>query len=276
MQLANEGARAVIAIKRFWTTYEPDRDPDRKGQLREVDWVEYGPIGNLDLVSNIEKISRLAKVIDRADAADNAAVQLANIRWDAIRPQYEAWKAGRSGHVDGTPLAAWNRLSPEQADVLRIKGVKTVEEIAALGDTHIQRLGLPGMREVIADAKRFLAATDASAVQQDLRAKDEQLAAQRDELAEMKAQVETLAEIVRTNMAREVAEDATEIPSQNPAQYPETPSQNSLAGDDVVWVSASDVTGNAEHDATSRERALATEVAVRRGPGRPPKTQAAA
>lgn len=223
--------RAVIAIKRFWTEYKPGEG----GVLREVDYVEYGPIGNLDLVSNIETISRLSKVVDIADAADNPAVVLANLRWDAIRPQYEAWKAGRSGHVDGTPLAAWNRLSPEQADVLRIKGVKTVEEIAALGDTHIARLGLPGMREMIADAKRFLAATDTNAVQADLRAKDEQLAAQRDELAEMKAQVETLAAIVRDNMAREVAEDSAE----------------------------------ADEPATAGEP-------HRRGPGRPPKVQAAA
>jgi hypothetical protein len=95
---------------------------------------------------------RLAKLQPLA-GAQNPAVEMAHLRWSIIEKHDRAWLAGQEPPVEGTPLAAWNALNPEQADVLRANSIKTVEEVAALTDAHIARLPLPNLREVIRQAR---------------------------------------------------------------------------------------------------------------------------
>lgn len=182
-----------IFIKKFWTEYKPD--PKNPGQLREVDYVEYSPIGSVQKLSIPEAVSRLSNVIPlEGRAAQNPAVLMAHARWNAIKPHYEAWKAGHEVPLEGTPLAVWPGVSQELAQLFKMKGVKTVEQVAALTDTHIQSMGIPGLFDIIQNAKRFLVAQDKTAVSSALAEKDR-------EVAELKAQIAELIEIVKETKA---------------------------------------------------------------------------
>jgi hypothetical protein len=178
-----------LFIKRFWTEYKADPTPGDPHRMREVDWVAYAPIGSVQKTLLTEAVSRLSCVIPmQGRAAQNPAVVMAHMRWDAIRPHYEAWKAGREVPLDGTPLAVWPGISQEQGELLRMKGVRTVEQVAALTDTHRQSMGIPGLHDIIDNAKRFLAAQDKGAVARELADKDAKIAdlqAQMSELIEM-------------------------------------------------------------------------------------------
>ena len=201
-----------LFIHKFWTEYKPETKrievigPDGKpkesfeptGKLREVDWCAYSPIGSAQKTVLTESISRLSSVQPLGGKGENnPAVQMAHLRWEAIRPAYEAWKAGREVPIDGTPLAAWNGISPEQAELFRMKGVRTVEGIAGLTDTHKQSMGVPGLHNMIENARRFLTAQDKSAVTNALAQKDAEVAALRDQLSTQSEQIAELIAMVK-------------------------------------------------------------------------------
>jgi hypothetical protein len=139
-------------------------------KLKAVDWVACGPIGGNDRSVTHDRVARLAKLQPLA-GAQNPAVEMAHLRWSIIEKHYRAWLAGQEPPVEGTPLAAWNALNPEQADVLRANSIKTVEEIAALTDAHIARLPLPNMRELIRQARHFIDASEQTRFAESLAAK---------------------------------------------------------------------------------------------------------
>lgn len=180
-----------MTIYRFFTDYVPN--PNKPGEKKAVDKVEFGPIGSNGRSSTIERIGLLSKVRD--DGGQNPAVLMSKMIWDFIRPPYEAWKAGQELPETGTHLAAWTLLSYEQTEVLKAAGVKTVEQVAQLTDTHITRIPIPNLREIIRQAKTFLEAQDANksaAVIDAIKAENEDL----------KAKVEQLAEMVANSQAR--------------------------------------------------------------------------
>lgn len=198
-----------IFIKKFWTEYKPELKPkiiqeqgpggvmlnkevmEPTGELRAVDWVAYAPIGSIQKTLCTEAISRLSAVVPmEGRAAQNPAVKMAHDRWNAIRPAYEAWKKGQEVPVDGTPLAVWAGVNPELADLFRMKGVRTVEQVAGLTDTHRQSMGIPGLHDIIENAKRWLMAKDKNVVTSALEKKDA-------EIAELKAQMAELIEMVK-------------------------------------------------------------------------------
>lgn len=175
-----------ILIHRFYTVYEDD--PKNPGQTRARDMVEYGPIGQagrhhvterIDILSRVQKISGV-----------NPAVTAARVMWEFIRPRYEAWKNNQDLPETGTPLAAWNHLTQQQAEILRVNGVRSVEDCAQLTDTHIHRIPIPNMRSIIEAAKKFLDSKDINKFSAEMAAKDEMIAAltaRIDQLAEMVA-----------------------------------------------------------------------------------------
>jgi hypothetical protein len=192
--------RPQIYIHKFWTEYKPEtvrkeivgNDGKTKevyeptGQLRGVDMVAYSPIGSLQKTMITEAVSRLSCVVPmEGRAAQNPAVQMAHIRWNAIRPQYEAWKKGTELKVDGTPLAAWPGVTPEQAQLFRMKGVRSVEDVAALTDTHKQSMGIPGLHDIVENAKRFLTSQDKGAVARALEQKDAEIESLKEQMAEL-------------------------------------------------------------------------------------------
>lgn len=185
-----------LIIYRFFTKYVPKMQskpdgrvvPMNNGELVPMDMVEFGPIGSAGRSQVVERIDVLSKI--RKSAGANPAVMQSQAIWEFIEPFYKAWKNNQELPQEGTPLAAWNALTPEQAEVLRVNGVKSVDAMATLTDTHITRIPIPNMRALIAQAKAFISATDSNRFTAEMKAKDEtiaNLAAKVDQLASMVA-----------------------------------------------------------------------------------------
>jgi hypothetical protein len=175
-----------ILIHRFYTIYEDD--PKKPGQSRARDMVEFGPIGQAGRHHVTERIDILSGAPKNPGA--NSGMQTAKAIWDFIRPRYEAWKNNQELPETGTPLAAWNHLTQQQAEVLRVNGVRSVEDCAQLTDTHVHRIPIPNMRSIIEAAKKFLDSKDVNKFTSEMAAKDEMIAA-------LTARVEQLAEMVQ-------------------------------------------------------------------------------
>ncbi len=182
----------MIQVHRIWTQFEPD--PIDAGTLREVDMVAYGPVGSKERSVTIDRISRLSKLQSADKAQDNPAIAIAHYRWKIIKQHYEAFKAGKEATLDGTPISAWNAISPEQAEVLKLNGIHTVEQVANLTDTHVMRFGIPGLQKLVPAALGFIKGSDNARTSAELAKKDEEIAA-------LKSQMEDLAEMVRASMA---------------------------------------------------------------------------
>jgi hypothetical protein len=171
-------------VYKFWTKYSPD--PNDPAKLVGHDYVEFGPPGMGERQRGVEKVSRIAAVRPRDPNGMNKTLGEANDLWDCIRPLYEAWKSGQDLPDVGTPLAAWNALTPEQAEVLKMRDVRTVEDIAEMTDAGLSRIPLPGFRKTVEAAKLFLAAQDQTRVAGDLAKKDAEIAALRAEMDEFR------------------------------------------------------------------------------------------
>jgi hypothetical protein len=165
-----------IIIYRFYTVY--DKHPATK-EPRALDMVEYGPIGQAGRTQVTERIDVLSKVQPVAGA--NPAVVAAKVMWEFIKPRYEAWKSNQDLPETGTPLAAWNHLTNTQAEILRVNGVRSVEDCAQLTDTHINRIPIPNLRSIIEAAKKFLDSKDVNKFTSEMAAKLAKLMEERGE-----------------------------------------------------------------------------------------------
>ena len=192
-----------IMIHRFYTVYEDD--PKNPGQQRARDMVEFGPIGQAGrthVTERIDIISRVQKV-----AGANPSVQAAKVMWDFIRPRYEAWKTNQDLPESGTPLAAWNHLTQAQAEILRVNGVRSVEDVGLLTDMHFQRIPIPNLRSIKEAAAKFLDSKDINKFSAEMAAKDETIAA-------LTARIDQLAEMVAA------ANQPQEAPRRGPGRPP--------------------------------------------------------
>ncbi len=175
-----------IIIYRFYTVYEDD--PKNKGTIRARDMVEYGPIGQAGRTQICERIDILSRVNPNAGA--NPAMMAAKVLWEFIKPRYDAWKTNQDLPETGTPLAAWNHLTQAQAEILRVNGVRSVEDVAVLTDAHFTRFQIAGLRTITEAAKKFLESKDVNKVagQMDTLVTENEILKQRiDELAQMVA-----------------------------------------------------------------------------------------
>lgn len=204
---------AIIYIHGFGTEWVPEfttentPDPTRPGRIigtrkatgnmKQRDWVEYAPLGGAQKTMVREWIELLQCVQPMTGrGANNPAVIMANARWEAIRPRYEAWKAGQDVPVDGIPLVAWSGIPKQLVEVLKGHGVRTVQELSLLTDTHKQTMGVMGLGTYIDNAKRFLIAQDKTAVASELEKKDVQIKALESAFEEQKAQIAELVKMV--------------------------------------------------------------------------------
>lgn len=169
-------------VHKFWTEYKPD--PNDAGKLKAIDKVAYGPIAGVNRSVNVCKVSDLSR-LQPLEGSQNPAVVLAHERWAAIEPAYKAWKSGQEMPLDGTPLAAFNAISAEQAELFRSRGIKTVEALASMTESSMAQIQVPNLRSLIQQAKNFLDASEQSRLAGKLSEKDTQiqnLEADRDEL----------------------------------------------------------------------------------------------
>ncbi|TIU43697.1 MAG: hypothetical protein E5W30_20910, partial [Mesorhizobium sp.] len=89
-----------------------------------------------------------------------------------------------------TALAAWSGVTPEQAEVLRTAGIRTVEEVRDLTDGQLDRVRLPNMRDLRKQAALFLENSDAAKAAEREAAKDAQIAALMERQEAMEAMIE--------------------------------------------------------------------------------------
>jgi hypothetical protein len=171
---------ATTRILGFQTKYR-----QKGGKTVGVDYVTICALGQADRTAipiPMSTFDRLRAIADPVN--DQAAMQMHDL-WNVIRPAYEAWKQGQELPENGIQLAAWPGVTPEQAQILRGNGFRSVEELAAANDSAMTRIQLPGARALVENAQRFLAAQDKNKVAAELAAKDEQIARLRDDQAEM-------------------------------------------------------------------------------------------
>lgn len=126
--------------------------------------------------STWEYVSRLTPPdnFDNGDGGLRGAAMRST--WAQIEPAYTAWKNGMELPENGTALGAWPAISPEQAEVLRSVGLKTIEAVAGASEAILSKAPLPNMRELKRQAGEYLGGRDTVAMQSqiaDLQAKYE-------------------------------------------------------------------------------------------------------
>lgn len=197
-ELLKMSEKLPILIHRFYTVYEDD--PKNPGQQRARDMVEYGPIGaagrhhvteRIDILSRVQKVSGV-----------NPAVTAARVMWDFIRPRYEAWKNNQDLPETGTPLAAWNHLTQQQAEILRVNGVRSVEDCAQLTDTHFTRIPIPNLRSIVEAAKKFLDSKDVNKYSAELASRDQTIASLMERIDQLTDMVAKAAEAPKRGPGR--------------------------------------------------------------------------
>lgn len=102
--------------------------------------------------------------------------------------EYAAFKEGVEFTEEGTPLEQWPVLSKGQVKELRYLGFKTVENVAAVSDANLQRMGL-GARALREMAKSYLDDAAKHALETKLTRENQVL---RDQVAAMQNQIEQL------------------------------------------------------------------------------------
>lgn len=78
---------------------------------------------------------------------ENMKVDVVNNRlpeeWvENYKKQYAAWQNGQELPVNGTPIKGWGVLSPAQQETLIRMNIRTVEDLAAVTDEGIRRIGM--------------------------------------------------------------------------------------------------------------------------------------
>lgn len=149
---------------------------------KQVDWVEIAPSG--EAFERTHTWLRVKDIIPPEHPDLTAPSHIAMVeRWKQIGPAYEAWRNGQELPEDGTPLAAWSGVSPEQAAVLVRMGLKTVEAVRDMSESAIVKLPFPNARKLPALAGEFLSGRDKVSQARELDAMREKMAAMEEMLA---------------------------------------------------------------------------------------------
>jgi hypothetical protein len=172
---ASDRDRPHIAVLKFWIEYEETKA--KIGEPVEVHWAEWVKKGG-NGATTCEKVSRLKKD---------------QVLWPSIERSYEAWLKGQEEPVSGTALSAWPGVHTAQADRLKLMHIRTVEDVAAMTDADLDKIGM-GARALRDKARAFIQAKQGEAqIAAALSERDATIAAQSAELEELRATVDALA-----------------------------------------------------------------------------------
>lgn len=148
------------------------------GEIKMEDWVDWAPLGQANLSVTPERVDRCMRTP----------------KWPLFDPAYQAWKQGNALPTNGTPIGAWPALLPEQAEVLRKAGLASIEDIADLTDSTMSRIPLPGIRDLVAQARAYLSAKDTTAAAAAIKRVNE-------ENEDLKARMAEMEEMLKEAMA---------------------------------------------------------------------------
>jgi hypothetical protein len=118
--------------------------------------------------------------------------------------EFDAFKKGKSEALIGTPLSLWGYLSPSQIKELETRGIRTIEQVAALSDGT---QGIQSLQTLKVKAQQYLEtakdSTAAGALQAQL---DERDASHKAELAAMQEQINQLIGLAQAGSEGKAAE----------------------------------------------------------------------
>lgn len=157
-------AEQDIFVHGFRTEYSPC---PKTGVMREIDWVEYSPRFGADKIKVPERVKSLNPGPNGEHIGSGGNAQARDMKfaymnriWKQIEPLYEAYKKGMEIPEDGTPLGAWPGIASHQAEALRKHTIRTVEEVRDMPDNFMNKIPLPGLRDLRKQAAAFLDAAD--------------------------------------------------------------------------------------------------------------------
>lgn len=154
---------------------------------KPVDYVEIAPTGEgFDRTRTWHRIKDIKPPENPIKDSPSHMVILE--RWKIIEPHYEAWKQGTDIPEEGTPLAAWSAVSPEQAQVFLRMGIRTVEDVSEMSDSAADKLPFPNKRKFKGLAQSYLDGRSKVETAAEMDSMREKLAAMEEMLAERMAQ----------------------------------------------------------------------------------------
>jgi len=154
------------------------------------DWVKFAPGDGVQTTQTWELIDvmRPPESFERDQAGDKMFHMKAV--WSVIGPRYDAWKNDMEVPEDGIPLAAWSALNEAQVEEFRKVAIKTVEQLAGVTDSALEKVGLPDTRRLREQAKTFIDGKSASDMAAKLADNDEKLESAMAVIAELQAKLE--------------------------------------------------------------------------------------
>lgn len=172
---------AHIIVTGFRQTYGQDG--------KAVDWVKWVPIHSPQTMGNEDRVENMnpANIKSRDGANTSEKVAYMTAIWNDIEPAYKAWKEGREIPLNGTPLAAWPGITPEQAEIFRLSGIRTVEAVRDMTEMQRGKIRLPNAKDLQALAGTFLENTDAAKAAAREAAKDKMIADMAERMQVMEA-----------------------------------------------------------------------------------------
>lgn len=151
---------AVLEERPPYVTFERASTEDRAASLqagrtiyRDQDLAWITPMGSKD---------RIPRIVTDWFAALEQQVREGrfNASWlQDYRKAYEYFKSGQEAPVNGIPLDQWSACSPAMRRNLLAVGVRSVEDVAALNEEGIRRVGM-GAQNLKMQAARWLETAD--------------------------------------------------------------------------------------------------------------------
>lgn len=199
---------STVVIIGFHTTYEKTHATGNMD--RPIDWVTYAPIHAANSTRIVAPVKSIMPPQNMARDKGGLKMNLMRHRWEQIEPAYKAWKDGHELPVNGTPLGAWPGINAVQANAFIAKGLNSVEQIASMPDTVIEKIHLPNVRGLVEQARAFVAAHDRNSVANRITEMEKSNADLQEQLAAAMALLEEQTKPKRLRPRKEDAEQEAE------------------------------------------------------------------
>jgi hypothetical protein len=191
-------------------------------EMQEVDWVTYAPAHSPVNSQVVERVKHLMPTEEMLHGEQTEKIVAMRVRWSQIEPAYAAFKTGHEIPAHGLPLGIWPGVSPAAAEVLKRAGIRSVEEVASLTEGQLDRIQLPGMRDLRKSAKLFLDNLQASESAQRETDRDNEIAALKAQLEETNSKFSAAMELLEqhTNPLNEVSELRAQLDAKGIKYHP--------------------------------------------------------
>lgn len=206
-----------IIVHGFSTEHVLDKNSDEENPYRAIDYVEYSPAGHEHMTRIRRPVRQLLELEDTDDPEDYA-YKVAYERSQIIGNLYFAWKSGEEAVGDGIALTSWPHLMGNQADVIKLAGLYSVQDLAAATESQLNRIRLPNPTHLRDAARRFLTyvgdAQEAERMGQ-LRQENEDL---RRQMGEMSSTIMAMQKQMAEFMGQAPKPDVESAPTSQPEQ----------------------------------------------------------